>query len=266
MAIANSLAFLLYLCCGVILIRQFVQGNQTINGLIPISILTILALIFHAADIFFTMQSAGGWDLGLFTSLSVIAWLMALLAFIAGSKISKSPPGMVIYPLVALSLMLKTALPSEQTTLLISPALEWHILLSLAAYSLFTLAALQAIVLAIQEQQLHHRHVAGLIRQLPPLQTMETGLFQLVTTGFILLTLGLVAGLFFIEDMFAQHLIHKTVLSLIAWCVFATLLWGRWQYGWRGRSAIRWTLLGFTFLALAYLGTKFVLEFVLSHS
>jgi len=265
MAIANSLAFLLYLCCGVVLIRQFVQGNQTSHSLIPLSILTILALIFHAADIFFTMQSAGGWDLGLFTSLSIVAWLMALLAFIVGKKIAKSPLGMIIYPLVALTLIFKTALPSEQATVLISPALEWHILLSLAAYSLFTLSALQALILAIQEQQLHHRHIAGLVRHLPPLQTMETGLFQLVSTGFILLTLGLFAGLFFIEDLFAQHLVHKTVLSLVAWCVFATLLWGRWQYGWRGRSAVRWTLLGFTFLALAYLGTKFVLEFLLQN-
>jgi len=266
MALANSLAFLLYLCCGAILIRQFVQNKITINNVIPAGILAILALIFHAVDIFFTMRLAGGWDLSLFTSLSVVAWLMALLAFIAGIKTPQSPPGMIIYPLVALSLILKTSLPSESVTELSSPALEWHILLSLAAYSLLALAALQAIILAIQEKQLHHRHIAGLFRQLPPLQTMENGLFQLVSAGFILLSLGLIAGLFFIDDLWAQHLIHKTILSLIAWCVFATLLWGRWKYGWRGRSASRWTLLGFSFLVLAYFGSKFVLEFVLNHS
>ena len=72
-----------------------------------------------------------------------------------------------------------------------------------------------------------------------------------------------VGGVLFLEDIFAQHLVHKTVLSLTAWLVFAVLLWGRFQFGWRGRTAIRWTLSGFAVLLLAYFGSKFVLELVL---
>lgn len=266
MALANSLAFLLYLCCSVVLIRNFVQREQQSPALFPISILIIVALISHGADIVFTMKAAGGWDLSLFSTLEVTTWLMAFIALILGSKVPKAHPGMVIYPIVALSLILKTSLPSEQGTTLTNPALEWHILLSLAAYSLFTLAALQAIVLAIQEQQLRQRHLAGLIRKLPPLQSMELSLFQLITTGFIFLTIGLFTGFLFIEDIFAQHLLHKTVLSIIAWCVFATLLWGRQQYGWRGKTAIKWTLIGFSFLVLAYFGSKLVLEFFIANA
>jgi len=85
-------------------------------------------------------------------------------------------------------------------------------------------------------------------------------------TGFIFLTMGLFTGLLFIEDIFAQHLLHKTVLSIIAWCVFATLLWGRRQYGWRGKTAIKWTLIGFSFLVLAYFGSKLVLEFFIANT
>jgi len=266
MALANSLAFLLYLCCSAALIRNFVQRDQQGSVLFPVSILTLVALISHGADIAFTMKNAGGWDLSLFSTLEVATWLMAFIAFVLGSKIPKAHPGMVIYPIVALSLVLKTSLPSEQITVLSNPALEWHILLSLAAYSLFTLAALQAIVLAIQEQQLRHRHLAGIIRKLPPLQSMETSLFQLITTGFSFLTIGLFTGILFIEDIFAQQLIHKTVLSIIAWCVFATLLWGRRQYGWRGKTAFKWTLIGFSFLVLAYFGSKLVLEFIIARA
>tara|TARA_R110001583_G_scaffold173287_1_gene327270 strand:- start:119503 stop:120297 length:795 start_codon:yes stop_codon:yes gene_type:complete len=264
MAIANSLAFLLYLSCSVILIRNFVQRNQQSVITFPIGIMTVLALIFHGADIFLTMED--GWDLSLFSTLAVATWLMAFIALILGSKQKYAHPGIVIYPVVALSLILKTSVPSEPTTILTNPALEWHILLSLAAYSLFTLAALQAIILAIQEQQLRQRHLVGLMRKLPPLQSMETTLFQLISAGFILLTLGLTAGLFFIQDIFAQHLIHKTVLSLIAWCVFAMLLQGRLRYGWRGKTAIKWTLIGFIFLVFAYFGSKFVLEFLITHA
>lgn len=263
MAIANSLAFLLYLSCSVILIRNFVQRNQQNSISFPIGIMTVLALIFHAADIFLTMED--GWDLSLFSTLAVTSWLMAFITMLLGARQKAAHPGIVIYPLVALSLILKTSVPSEPTTTLTNPAIEWHILLSLAAYSLFSLAALQAIILAIQEKQLRQRHLVGLMRKLPPLQSMETTLFQLISAGFILLTLGLTTGLFFIQDIFAQHLIHKTVLSLIAWCVFAMLLHGRLRYGWRGKTAIKWTLIGFIFLVFAYFGSKFVLEFLISH-
>ncbi len=263
MAIANSLAFLLYLCCTALLIRRFVQRDQSSTAsLLPVGILTVLALIFHGADIFMTMRN--GWVLNLFTTLSIVTWLMAFAALLWGIKTPDAPPGIIIYPIVALSLILKTSLPHEQSKGLMDPALEWHILLSLAAYSLFALAALQAIVLAIQEQQLKQRHLVGLIRKLPPLQSMESTLFQLLTSGFVLLSIGLLAGVFFIDDIFAQHLVHKTVLSIIAWCVFAILLWQRWLNGLRGKTAIKWTLIGFVFLLLAYFGSQFVLEYILN--
>lgn len=264
MALANALAIFLYLSCSVILIRRFVQRDSTeSNTIFPVSLLILLALVFHAADIFFTMKLAGGWDLGLFSSLSIASWLMAFIALILGAKSSRAHPGIVIYPLVMISLVLKSNLPSTQTTALIDPALEWHILLSLAAYSLFALAALQAVILSIQERQLRQHHVNGFMRKLPPLQTMEQSLFQLITAGFILLTIGFVTGVIFIDDLFAQHIVHKTVLSIISWIVFATLLWGRWKYGWRGNTAVKWTLMGFILLVLAYFGSKLVLEFIL---
>lgn len=263
MAIANSLAFLLYLCCTALLIRQFVQRDQPRSAsLLPVGILTVLALVFHGADIFITMSN--GWVLNLFTSLSIVAWLMAFVALIWGAKTPNAPPGIIIYPIVALSLVFKISLPHEQARELLNPALEWHILLSLAAYSLFALAAIQAVVLAIQEQQLKQRHLAGLIRKLPPLQSMESTLFQLITGGFILLSIGLITGAFFIHDIFAQHLAHKTVLSLISWCVFVALLWHRWRNGLRGKTAIKWTIIGFVFLLLAYFGSRFVLEYLIN--
>ena len=264
MAIANSLALLLYLVCSVALIRHFVQGGKAHSLALPVGLLTVLALIFHGADIFFTMRAAGGWDTSLFSTMTIAAWIMAFIAYLLGLKGNAAHPGILIYPLVALTLILKSSVPSTPIEGLSSPALEWHILLSLTAYSLFTLAAIQAVVLAIQEQQIRQRQLAGIMRQMPPLQSMETSLFQLIIGGFILLTIGLITGFIFLEDIFAQHLVHKTVLSLIAWCVFATLIWGRWQYGWRGKTAIKWTLVGFLFLVLAYFGSKFVFEFILS--
>ena len=67
----------------------------------------------------------------------------------------------------------------------------------------------------------------------------------------------------FVADMLAQHLAHKTVLSVIAWLIFGVLLWGRWRHGWRDRTAVRLSLAGFMVLGLAYFGSKLVLEVVL---
>ena len=61
----------------------------------------------------------------------------------------------------------------------------------------------------------------------------------------------------------AQHLVHKTVLSVASWAVFLMLLWGHWRYGWRGRTALRWTWTGYAVLLTAYFGSKFVLETLL---
>jgi ABC-type uncharacterized transport system permease subunit len=146
---------------------------------------------------------------------------------------------------------------------IVGSGLKAHILISILSYGLLTLAALQAVLLAIQTRYLRNRHPGGFIRALPPLETMDALLFRLIALGYLMLSLSLLTGVTYIEDIFAQHLVHKTVLSFAAWVVFAVLLWGRWRFGWRGRTAVRWTLSGFIVLMLAYFGSKLVLELIL---
>jgi ABC-type uncharacterized transport system permease subunit len=97
---------------------------------------------------------------------------------------------------------------------------------------------------------------------------METLLFRIITAGFVLLTLTLVSGIVFSEELFgkAMRFNHKTVFGILSWLIFAALLGGRLRYGWRGRIAVRWTLAGFLMLVLAYVGSKFVLEVVLGRT
>lgn len=139
-----------------------------------------------------------------------------------------------------------------------------HVTLSLVAYSLFTIAAMQSLLLAYQDKQLKNHHPGGLLHSLPPLQTMETLLFEIIWAGFIVLSLGMITGFLFVDNLLAQHLVHKTFFSIIGWLVFAILLWGRAKLGWRGTAAIRWTIAGFILLALAYWGSKFVIEVLIN--
>jgi ABC-type uncharacterized transport system permease subunit len=95
---------------------------------------------------------------------------------------------------------------------------------------------------------------------------MESLLFQIIGAGFILLSLSLLTGFLYLDDLFAQHLVHKTVLSICAWGLFAALLIGHWRYGWRGKTAVRWTLSAFALLLIGYFGSKLVLEIFLGRS
>jgi ABC-type uncharacterized transport system permease subunit len=137
-----------------------------------------------------------------------------------------------------------------------------HLVLSLLAYGTLTLAAVQAILLWIQDASLRHKHFGALSRILPSLQPLERLLFHLIRVGFALLTLVILSGAIFSEQIFGQPFTfnHKVVVSLLAWLVFGLLLVGHRRYGWRGRAAVRWTLGGYILLLLAYFGVRFILE------
>jgi len=137
-----------------------------------------------------------------------------------------------------------------------------HIALSITAYSLFTLAAIQAVLLYMQNRGLKQNYNSVMIRNLPPLQTMESLLFELVWAGVTLLVLAITTGALFVEDLFAQDLAHKTFFSLLSLVVFIALLVGRYVKGWRGVTASRWTLVGCGLLMMAFYGSKFVLELI----
>ena len=226
----------------------------------------LAATIIHGAMLYPLLLTAAGLNLGFFQAASLIALTTALLLVLAAFYEPVENLGIPVFPIAALTIGLLMLYPAGH--LVTGPApdrqLDFHILTSLLAYSILALAALQAVLVAIQDHHLRNRQPGGFIRALPPLQTMEALLVQMIGAGFTLLTLALVTGFLFLEDIFAQHLVHKTVLSIAAWLVFAVLIWGRWRFGWRGRVAIRWTIGGFIFLMLAYFGSKFVLELVLT--
>lgn len=206
----------------------------------------------------------GAMVIGLGTALSLFAWQAALLLWLFSIKRSVGALGLVIYPLAGLCAIAGLLVPDSSS---VHETLDWqvqlHILLSMLAYGLLTLGAVQAAVLSMQHRQLRRRPPSGVFTTLPPLETMETLLFRLIGAGFFLLSLAIITGALFISHLFAQHLAHKAVLSLVAWLAFAIMLFGRWRYGWRGRLAVRGVLGGYGLLILAYFGSKLVLELIL---
>ncbi len=257
-----TLSILLYAAATGLLLQQWIKQKKE-NNKRPLYV-AALAVIFHALALQTIIFSPLGVDIGFFSALTFTAWLMATLLVIASFSLPIGCLGLLVYPFAFITLILRYS--SEQQHLLtnvLAPGLQTHILFSLLAYSLLSIAVAQAILLAIQDKYLHNKHPSGFLHSLPSLETMEIMLFRIIALGVIALSISLLSGFFYLDDMFAQHLVHKTILSLIAWSIFVILLWGHYKFGWRGKTAIKWSISGFTLLMLAYFGSKFVIELVL---
>lgn len=226
-------------------------------------ILGLIALLLHSIVLYQNINITGGLNLGFYNALSLMSWGVSFIVLLAALSKPLENLAVVFFPLTAVALLLEIIFPSQRILSDAAPmGLRLHVLLSICAYSLLTIAALQAVLLALQDRQISIKHPSN-IMQLPPMQIMEDLLIQIIAIGFFMLSLSLATGLMFLHDIFTQHLAHKTVFSILAWIIFGILLWGRWTKGWRGKKAIRWTIGGFISLMLAYFGSKLVLELIL---
>lgn len=230
---------------------------------IPGLVLGLTAVALHTVALRTQLFVVDGLDLGFFQVASLVGWQIAIVVLVATVRLPMAGLAALVLPFVAVVAVLPVWFASSTVLVELGWHLETHILLSLLAYALLAVAAAHALLLAAQDRQLRRHRPGGWVRMLPPLEAMERLLYRLIAWGFVLLGLSLATGLAFVEDLFAQHLVHKTVLSILAWALFGVLLWGRWRRGWRGRTALRWTLSAFLTLLLAYFGSKLVLELVL---
>lgn len=222
----------------------------------------LVALGLHAVSILHNIWQPTAVSIDFTAAGSIVMWLCSLLLFVAMLSRPLETLGIFVVPFTLTAMLLPLLESGHTAAIHLNNGLGVHIFTSMLAYSILTLAALQAMLLAWQNRHLHNHHPGGLIRTLPPLLDMESLLFKLILLGVILLSFGLLSGGLYVDNLFSQHLVHKTILSIAAWVVFTALLAGHWQYGWRGRIAIRWTLSGFFILMLAFFGSKFVLEFL----
>ncbi len=232
------------------------QSSPNVNKLLGLA-----GLATHTVAIYLILHQPGGINLNLLSVGSLISWLVAGLVLISSLRQNIDNLFIGVFPMAAITAV---------AALIVGPSagkaydagLLSHILLSILAYSIFTIAAIQAILLSRQESALKHHHTRGLVASLPPLQTMERLLFEMIGTGVILLTASLVTGFIFFEDLFAQQLVHKTVLSIAAWCLYVILLFGRISFGWRSNTAVRWTISSFLTLAVGYFGSQVVIQWL----
>ncbi|HXD83098.1 MAG TPA: cytochrome c biogenesis protein CcsA [Rudaea sp.] len=247
-----AFAALLYLAAAALFAR---------HPRLPAFVVAAAAVLAHAAIL--VGQHGGGVDLHFFAALSLVAGCVAALCLLVNLARPVAALGTIVFPLAAILLAIDVFLAPHTEPLPIDWQIKLHVIFALLGFSVLCVAAVLAILLALQEHALRARRFDGLAAALPPLTLTESLMFQLIGAGFALLTVAILIGLLFVANPFAQHLLHKMVLSIAAWIVFGALLFGRWRHGWRGRRAVRMTLAGMILLLLAFFGSRFVLELVL---
>lgn len=260
--VVNSIAIGLYLLAAA-LQGLLLSGKTDASRSRWVLTLALAGVIAHIISVMQTVYNGEYVDLSLFKVSSVISCFIMIVALISSIRRPSHSLLVGLLPIAALSVFVSgVSAPSQAITM--GPGLFAHVMSSILAYSLMTIASIQAITLALQERHLKHRHIGALMRALPPLQTMEQMLFELIWIGMFLLTVSLGTGVLFVENIFTQQLSHKVFFTVLAWVIFAVLLWGRHQLGWRSKTAVRYTLAGFATLMLGYFGSKIVLELLLT--
>ena len=225
----------------------------------------LVALALHIASLHFPLFEGKPLTFNFISLASYVMWFLSLILFVTTIRRKVESLAIIILPFTILSMLLPFFIGSETHTVIhMRSGLGIHVLVSLLAYSVLMLASFQAVLLAHQNNHLHAHQTNGFIRTLPSLEDMEHLLFRYIGIGVILLSLSLLTGFYYLDNLFGSRVAHKTILSIIAWFIFSALLVGRWKYGWRGRTAIRWTITGFIVLMVAFFGTKFIQEFILT--
>lgn len=261
-----ALAALCYAGCA------FLPSNKRV----AISIGTLCGWLLHGGALWSDVIAADSLRMGFSIMLSATLWISVAAYWLENRNFSLDGLRILVLPCAAISVLLPAIFPGSVISLDGKTALfPWHIAIATLAYSTLTIAAFHAVLMALQESKLHTRlntqkngWFALALDRLPALLTMEKLLFRLIAFGFVLLTLTVVSGVVFSEELFGQAFKwnHKNIFTMLSWVLFAVLLVGRKWRGWRGKTALSFTLIGFTTLLLAYVGSRFVFEVILHRS
>jgi ABC-type uncharacterized transport system permease subunit len=215
---------------------------------------TLCELVFRGGNLALTATSAA----------SLVGWIIAAIAWLQTLQQSRFAG---ITSAILICVGISAAATAIGQPLYTETAGNWtllaHVVLAVLAYSLIAVGSVLALALLWLDKRLHRHQPLGALTTLPSVEALEAGMFQSLTTGFAVLTLALFSGFIFVDNLFAQHLAHKTILSCLAWLLLGVLLIGRWRFGWRGRAAARWALSSFVLLGLGYFGSKLILENIL---
>ncbi|MBV32105.1 MAG: phosphohydrolase [Porticoccaceae bacterium] len=238
------------------------RRNPTFD-ILRLKYLTAVAVLMHGGTTISLITHPDGLDLSLINVCVLTAFIVNTLVMTKQLDTILNTLYVLLFPVSGTLLLVAAVTAGSKPIMPASPALQAHVVSSMLAYSLITISSLQALLIELQIRQLKFKSQNKIVSTLPSLEVMEKLLFRIIFLSEVLLSISLVSGFFFYDNLQEQKLLHKVAFSSMAWLCFAILLFGRLFKGWRGPLAIRLTWISFICLALGFVGTKFVLEYIL---
>jgi len=228
--------------------------------------LAAAALVVHLYALERAVMLSGTFTLTLTSAVSIIGLQLGMIASLAAVYRQLRGIASILLLIAATLGSLTYMYPDSMASGALTWQIQAHIALSMFAYGLLTAGAIVGVLALIQDRRLRARTVSPMNHLFAPLEMTERLLYGVATAGFVVLLLSVVTGIMFVENLFAQHLVHKTILSIGALLMFGTLVVGRFVSGWRGHSAVYLYLGAFALLIVAYFGSRYVLEVLLNRS
>jgi ABC-type uncharacterized transport system permease subunit len=226
--------------------------------------LCAIALVIHGRMLYIVLLGGGG-GLSMASAVSLIGLQLGLIGLFGAFEPTLRGLSASLLLLAAITGLADGNVADVGATEL-SWQLRTHVITSMFAYGLLAVGAIVALYALLQDRRLRSGQLSSINHLFAPMETSEKLLYAITATGLTVLALSVVSGITFVEDLFAQHLVHKTALSLLALLLFGILLLGRRFAGWRGKRAVYLYLASFVVLSLAYFGSRYILEQVLGRS
>lgn len=190
--------------------------------------------------------------------LVFLSWGMVLFYLLIGNSYRLSPLGMFTAPVAcgfqALALLGGVDRAGGGAPRAVNGWLEFHAAFSVLAYGAFALASVAAGMYLLQERQLKTHRLTSTFFYMPPIAELGLVNARLVTVGFALLSLGLVAGI----NMGTPNTFTHLGGAIVTWLFYAFLTLARWG-AWRlaPRQIARLSIAGFTVALVTLLGFSF---------
>ncbi len=249
----SILALLFYTLCTItITVCLFRHAVMPVKLVIS---LAVSALLSHTLSLTEIIGSHGIQNLSIFNVASLISLAIAAVMTLSTAKVKVWYLLPIVYSLAIINVAASHFLPSTQMSYFEERlGLLLHISLAIFAYATLTIALLYSVQITWLSTRLKDKKFDPLDPNIPPLMSVERQLFNVIVVGFLLLTSVLITGYIYLDNMIS----HKTVISVLAWLVYAVLLWGRFQMGLRGKNKTLLSAIGAGLLTLGYFGGRFI--------
>ena len=202
-----------------------------------------VAVILHGVSLTETAWIMGQFPVNNFyESIAVCGFVLAVLFLFVYWRYHFQGLSVFLFPLVFVMTLvgsLEFPVGSWSTKSARDAWLIVHVLLVLLGYAALVLTAVASVFYLLQEKQLKSKRPGAYFDRLPPLGTLDDIISQSMGFGFVLLTLGVIAGCIwaFIESGTRWIGDPKIALSFVTWGFCLLMVFLRVSAGWRGRKA-----------------------------